>query len=109
MTRDALVENINELIQVLLLNKEALGHGRLADLTEMLTKLQDPVVQEVLPLILGEKAASLTQGLVKLVEIEKRLLQPQQEGVPVLSDRLVASLAGLKNRPLVLLMIAGAL
>lgn len=109
MNRADLIETMNELVRVLLLNKEAFSHGLLDDLQVLLGRLQDPDVQTLLTTLLGDKVTSLTTAMEKIVEIEKRLLQPQQEGVPLLSDRLVASLNNLKQRPLVLTAMAAVL
>ncbi len=111
MNKTVLVETINELTRVLLLNKEALDQGRLADLESLLNGVKDEGIQFVLASVLGgeDKVKSLMVSMEKLLEIEKRLLSPQQEGVPILSDRLTASLNNLKRRPLVLSVMAAVL
>lgn len=109
MNRGVLIETMNELSRVLLLNKEAFSHGLLDELQGVLQQLQEPGMQDLLTTILGDKVASLTTAMEKIIEIEKRLLQPQQEGTPLLSDRLVASLNNLKQRPLVLTAMAAVL
>lgn len=105
MNKKELVDALEQGIAMLKLNKETIDITQINELHAGLAKLLEPDTKLLLETMLGEGFSTNIETIVKLLDSERKLLEPNPKTRRSTTDNLIDSLTRLKGRPLVLSMI----